>query len=241
MADTDSAGGMAPSSAAAERSGGRFFGGARRGQGYTIEALVSAFFVLGALLVITQGAGLTPVSEGTVNNQLQHQERVHAADVLDTTSETGDLKAAILHYNRTDGEFVNSTETQEGYTHPSQVDTWGTDIDGEETRFPEVLNETFATRNVAVNVDIIWMDGDDTERKTYLEMGSPSGDAVQVTRPVTLYTDDEVTDGTFKSVALGDIADDPDEPSFYIGEGDTPSEETEVYKVIRVRLTVWQL
>lgn len=196
-----------------------------RGQAYTLEGVVAAGLLIGALVVVTQSAALTPLSASNTDYQIQYQQQLHATDILDTSKESGALREALLYYDASNGTFVGSPETQTHYTTPP--------ID---TRFGEILTKVFINRQTAVNVDIHWIGQTGTENTvTYIDMGEPSDTAITATQSIALTKDDKVT--TPSGVTLGEVARN-ESLEYAVTEG---IKTDHMYRTVKVEITVWRI
>lgn len=196
-----------------------------RGQAYTLEGVVAAGLLIGALVVVTQSAALTPLSASNTDYQIQYQQQLHATDVLDTSKENGALRQALLYYDTDNATFVGSPETQTYYTTPPT-----------ETRFGKTLTEVFINRQTAVNVNLYWEGTDGTENSlTYLDMGEPSDTAITATQTVVLTKDDQVVapaETTLDTVARSE------DLEYAIPEG---IETDYMYRTVKIEITVWRI
>lgn len=201
-----------------------------RAQAYTLEAVISAALVIGALYVATQSAALTPLSASNTDHQIQYQERMHATDLLDTTRDTGSMREALLHWDPEQETFIGSPPQQAHYIAPNQ-----------NVRFGSLLHGVFIERQVALNVDISWLSDGSVQTVRHINMGTPSDNSVSATQTITLFNSDTVNytteNGTKKKATLEEISND-DELGFYTDEA---QDSEYIYRVIKIRLTVWRI
>lgn len=194
--------------------------GARdRGQAFTLEAVVAAIVLLGALLFALEVSGVTSLSASTSSGQvLDQQERV-AGGALDAAIANGSVKSTLLYWNESAGTFHDPDE--DGYYTV-----------GPPTAFGATLNDSLGGATLAFNVEVRYLDENGSvARKRLVRNGEPSDDAVRVVRTVTLYDDDRLRDanGTVTATRL-------DESSLYVPDRypDDP-----VYNVVSVEVVAW--
>lgn len=198
---------------------------AARGQAYTLEGVVAAGLLIGALVIVTQSAALTPLSASNTDYQIQYQQQLHATDILDTSKENGALREALLYYDADNSTFIGSPETQTHYTAPPT-----------DTRFGQTLTDVFINRQTAVNVNIHWIDTTGAENTVrYLDMGEPSDSAITATQSIVLTKDDHVAAPA--ETTLGDIARD-ENLEYAVSEG---IQTDYMYRTLKVEITVWRI
>lgn len=200
-----------------------------RGQAYTLEAVIAAVLILSALLFAFQVTAVTPLSASTSNQHIENQQRSIAAGALsaaaDTTvevegTEMSALREAVLYCDLgEDGGFYGA-DTPPVYTNRNPSITFGA-----------ILNRSFGP-GLAVNVAVIPENGG--SGFMMIDRGSPSDNAVTVSRTVTVYNDDPITSPGSEQV--GDAGHDSCLPLF----DDEPANEF-VYEVVRVEVTVWRM
>lgn len=193
-----------------------------RAQAFTIESVAATLLLVGTVIFLTQSAVVGPLTTSTSSQQLTEQQRGVAAGMLDAAVADGLVVPTLVYWDDLNETFHGAPD--EGYyvgRAPS-------------TAFGALLNETFDEREVAYNVNVYSVDETgEPRRRPLVEQGSPSDDAVQVSRLVTLYDDDVLRDrtGAATNVTLASVADD-----FYLSDTQPGSA---VYNVVRVEVTVW--
>ncbi|ELZ35641.1 MULTISPECIES: DUF7288 family protein [Halorubrum] len=202
-----------------------------RGQAHTLEAFTAALLLVAGLIFATQATAVTPLSASTSNQHVENQAAIAAQDVLTTTGESGNLRAALLYYE--DGEFVDSGD-EAGYagvppaSHPLH----------------DPLTEAFGDRQIAFDIEVAFPEdgGNRTGDATVVDMGSPSDNAATASARVALYADDRLFDGsvddpgdaTYSGPRLAnESGHDYFAPS--VGGSDT------LYTVVEVKITAWQM
>lgn len=195
-----------------------------RGQAFTLEAIIAAVVVLGALLFALQVSGVTALTASTSSQQVLTQQGAVAAGALDTARDNDSLRPTLLYWNENDTRF---------HEIPTAVDRDFYTV-APPTAFGTVLNQTLADRNVAFNVNLLYVGATGTINRTRLvRQGRPSDDAARATRTVTLYDDDRLLDanGTASNTTV-------ENASFYAPD---QSPDGPVYAVVRVEVVVWRV
>lgn len=193
----------------------------RRAQSFTIEALVAAAILLGTIFFVVQAGGVTPTTASTASQEVPDHHREVAAGALDAALRDGEVGPTVRYWNETNGTFWGAEEHGIYVAVPPP------------TAFGERLNESFAGRSVAYNVDLVVVDDDGDERRYALvQQGAPSDDAVAVSRLVTLYDREPLYDeyGHDTNVTLS-------ESETYFVDDAAPA--SPVYAVVRVEVVVW--
>jgi len=176
-----------------------------RGQAHTLEAVVAALLVLGGVVFAIQSTAVTPLSASTSNQHIENQQRAQAADLL-----------AVAHEN----------DTLRGAAYAAWNDTYRNA--GPPNAFGAALNRTFGDARVAFNVRVT---SPEAGRKTLVNQGEPTDNAVATSHPLVLLDDtpypgfDNVTDAS----AAG---------AFNVQDSST---ETELFAVMEVHLVVWRI
>lgn len=195
--------------------------GDRRGQAFTLEALLAALVLLGTVLFVVEAGGVTALSGGTASSEVTDQHGAVAEGTLDAAIRDGEVRPTLLYWNESNGTF-------HGVGEPGAYVAGGPP-----TVFGDRLNRTFDDRRAVFNVDLVYLDESDQPRRYELvDQGTPSDDAVTVSRVVTLSDDDVVRDanGTATNVTLA-------ESTTYFAPDSAP--DTPLYNVIRVEVVVW--
>jgi len=208
------------------------------GQAYTLEAIVAALLLVSSLIFALQVSAVTPLSASTSNQHIENQQRSTAAGALAAADESGALKDAVLYWD-TDNETFWNPDGYDGMQRGAYTNEYPPN------EFGDVLERSFGGRGLAVNVEVRYQTGPtswSTQRMVY--RGSPSDNAVTATRTVTLYDDDTITepenwdaDDPGNAVSTNDELRDV-ENEFYAGD---ESEESGVYNVVHVEVTVWRM
>jgi len=190
-----------------------------RGQAHTLEAFTAALLLVTGLIFATQATAVTPLSASTSNQHVENQAAIAAQDVLETSSESGDLKAALLYY---DEGFVGAE------------DRYYTGLPNASHPLHGPLREAFDLRRIAFDVDVYYpaADGEGVDRTRLIDMGTPSDNAATASTQVALYGDDR-----FGAADEYTLAENGSRRYFAppVGSGDT------LYTVAEVRITAWQM
>jgi hypothetical protein len=190
-----------------------------RGQAHTLEAFTAALLLVTGLIFATQATAVTPLSASTSNQHVENQAAIAAQDVLETSSESGDLKAALLYY---DEGFVGAE------------DRYYTGLPNASHPLHGPLREAFDLRRIAFDVDVYYpaADGEGVDRTRLIDMGTPSDNAATASTQVALYGDDR-----FGAADEYTLAENGSRRYFAapVGGGDT------LYTVAEVRITAWQM
>ncbi|MFC6865043.1 hypothetical protein ACFQGE_16460 [Halomicroarcula sp. GCM10025817] len=199
-----------------------------RAQVFTLEALVSALLLLGAILFALQATAVTPQSATTASaHSVTQLERV-AGGVLDDAAADGSLKRTVLYWDPSAEAFYGLDTYDSGYANGDLP-----------TAFGEQLRRSFAGDGVVYNVEVRYQrPGDDPATRTIVDSGTPSDDAVRVATLVTLYDDDPLyydDDGSVATAAVpsGDTV---SSGSFYAPDDAAGSG---VYNVVSVEVVLW--
>ena len=194
-----------------------------RGQAYMLEALIAGLLVLSALLFALQVTAVTPLSASTSSQHIENQQKSMSEGALAAAADAGALKPGVSTIDE------NGTYYGEG-GRGTYINTFPEDEFG----FGDILNRTFSGQGNAVSVDIRYQDGTQSwETAQMVERGSPSDHAVTATRTVTLFDDDPIYDEAGNEIGTwGD--DDPLDIGDY-------NEDSDVYTVVVVEVTVWRM
>lgn len=193
-----------------------------RAQAHTLEAFVAALLLVAGLIFAAQATAVTPLSASTSNQHIENQHRALAGDLLSTAAEDGSLRDAIVYWDGETG-FVDASGDRSYYTATPTED---------HPLAPAL--EVFDRNYLAYNVDLVYRDGGGgTDEIRMVEMGSPSDNAVAVTRSVVLYDSTAISGGSDAGTALDEL-----EGEFYAPNVD---EEGRLYNVVEVRIVVWRL
>lgn len=192
-----------------------------RGQAYTLEALVSALLLLGAIIFALQATAVTPQSASTADRHTQTQLEQVGEGVLDAAAERGALRRSVLYWNNSSETFYGLDDPQVAYENGALPTTFGA-----------MLNESFGDHAVAFTVTVRYRDASGAvATHALVDSGTPSDDAVSVTRLVTLYDDDVLyeADETPGTTTLQNAT--------YFAPDSSP--DSGLYNVVSVEVTLW--
>lgn len=193
-----------------------------RGQAFTLEALVAGLLVIGALLFAMQAVVVTPGSPGA---DIEPEIRQQTVDFLDITEHDGSLSEMVRYFDN------DSSQTFAGADNP----TTGYGSTVPDTRFGELLNNTFHQRGKVVNVLLEYADTGDVDSSTLrlIYRGSPPSASTVASTTITLYSNQTLTGPDGEETTLETAAEagtfpipnlDPDGP---------------LHNVVHVRVIVW--
>jgi hypothetical protein len=199
----------------------------KKAQIHTLEGFTSAFIIVFALLFAVQAIGITPTSSSTASQAVELHNYKMVDDVLSQSKAKGELKASMLYWNETKGQFGESIEDREHYS--GRLGNTIPDVGGDEPS-PKSFNDTLQTlhkRGIAHNIHLMC----GGQRNRFVYNGQPSKHAVTASVTVQLYDQDKVnvTEGGKKNLSEVD----------YIC--DDVSEDTDLHSVVEVRITAWRM
>ena len=196
-----------------------------RGQAYSLEGIIAALIVAGAVLVGLQAVDTTPWTTNG-NDRPGELQQAQAEDLLAAAADDGSLSRVVRCVSDTGMPYTNLAADP-----PLNL-----------TDFGYMLNQTFAKRGFQYRVSLVhahWNDSTDSRYRNVTDLSGertdPAGPAVTASRTVTLTDDMQVyrnldgcrdSRGTLSSVS-----------KFYADDVDSSSP---VYNVVQVRLVVWQ-
>lgn len=216
-----------------------------RGQVHTIEGFTAGFIILVAALYGVQAVAITPTSSSTASQEVELNQYKLADDVISTSNSNGELKEALLNWSASDnhtvedGEFRGSLAETNYYGGTAEGPfMFGAPIPGD---FGETLNQTFTQRGLVYNVEIECA-RDSGGSQTYIDNGDPSLHSVTASTRVALHEHDTVYDNESDNVTLAEVetADDT-EMEFYCDRMGSNGDDTSLYNVVEVRLTIWRM
>lgn len=193
-----------------------------RGQAFTLEGLVAGVLILTALLFALQAVAVTP---GTPGADIEPEIRQQTVDMLDIAEQEGALDEMVRYFdNDTTDTFHNATDSTVGY---------GSAVP--DTRFGELLDETFHERGKVVNVIVEYSREDrvGTASERLIYRGAPPSASTVASSTVTLYSNQTLTGPGGEETTLAEAAEagtfpipniDPDGP---------------LHNVVHVRVIVW--
>jgi len=193
--------------------------GGDRGQAHTLEAFTAALLLVGSIIFALQVTAVTPLTASTSSQHIENQQLQVARGVLDSAVENGSLREAVLNWNDSRGKFANASD--EGY-----YVTGGPSG----TTFGAMLNRTFLDRGIAANVNVVYVTtGGDLRSERLVNMGTPSDNAVSVSRAITLYDNDTLAGGPTRL----------ENSSSYFASDVDPGGD--LFNVVRVEVIVWRM
>lgn len=193
-----------------------------RAQAHTLEGVTASLLVVMSVVFALQVTAVTPLTASTASQHIENQERAAARGVLATADANDTLKAALLTWNESARSFYNASAR--GYYATG----------GPPNAFGAALNETFANRGIAFNVNVYYLSpSGQRKRREMVHLGEPSDNAVTVVQTVTLYDDDHLhfTNGTAMDTTLSNAA-------YFVPDLDAASN---VYGVVEVEVVVWRM
>lgn len=193
-----------------------------RGQAFTLEAFVASLLLLGSVAFALQVAGVTSLTTSSAGPQVESQLDGVAAGTLESAEANGTLRPTLLYWNETADGFYGAAESY----YASRVPL---------TRFGTTLERKFDDRSVAFNVNIYYLTADgDLEKQRLAYYGTPSDDAVQVSKSVTLYDDDVLYNdaGAPSGVRLSETSE------FYAPDA---APDSHVYNTAQVEVVIWRV
>lgn len=201
-----------------------------RGQGHTLEAIVSGFLLLAAVAFALQMTAVTPLSASTSSQHVENQLQSAGSGVLASTAETGALSEIVRYWNATGDRFHDTPARLGYYSGPP------------DTAFGEALNRTFNDRNVAYNVRILYQDRNGTIfSQRLIWQGQPSDHAVRASRTVAIADDDYLVDadGSLNTTTVLEAGND----QFYMPDAavDPAGGNRGLYNLVRVEVVAWRI
>lgn len=194
-----------------------------RGQAFTLEAVAAAVLLVASIVFALQMTAVTPLTASISSQHVENQQAGLAQGVLDGAAENGTLKSTLLYWNDSGGRFYGAADV--GY-YPSG---------GPDTAFGEQLETVLEPHGVAYNVNVRYINDRDHPRTIrMIHRGSPSDNAVRVTKTVTVFEDDVLYDKDEEPTSVEVTESD----RFYAPNID---EDRYVYNVIQVEVVVWRM
>jgi hypothetical protein len=190
-----------------------------KGQMHTIEGVMAALIMLLVLVLVVKSTAITPLSSSTTNKHVQLELMNMGNDLLsslDYTANPNDistLKVSVLDW---DGdEYIWSGQVYRS-TNGTRI------LDNDLTRD---LNFTFTSYGVAYDVEVIYLDGNNTAiEKPMIWNGDASDNSITVTKVIALHNSDVNAYPAFKNTGIPDI-----------------DQKTDFYNMVNVRLTLWRM
>lgn len=191
-----------------------------RGQAYTLEAVIAALLILSSLTFALQVTAVTPLTASTSNQHIENQQRSAAEGALAAADEADVLKEAVLYWDDGKREYYEADRLT-FYTRSQPP-----------IEFGRIFNRSFAAKGLAVNVQVYPENEESPLPMIY--RGEPSDNAVTASRTVTIYDDDNLTAPGYETVPVNET----DSFHRYVPPTD---DDSSVYNVVRVEVTVWRM
>lgn len=189
------------------------------GQIHTLEGFTAAFIILFAMLFAFQSVSVTPTSSSTASQQVETNNYVLADDVMATAAESGALKDAVLDWDDDDRSYNGTPLDRYQGRNPA----------GE---FGDMLNELFFSQGLAYNIDIYCGGG---RTKPFVERGEPSRHAITASQSIVLHDNDTLTHPDHDDTELWEA------DGFQSRICPQASEDSNLYNVMEVEITVWRM
>jgi len=205
-----------------------------RGVQWTLEAFLAVLLLLAALVVV---AAVLPVGTQQAEAEIARTQLQQAGDdVLALAEAEGNLTAAVLYWNTTEGEFVGAGADLGAEPH------YVTFSGGGEHPLAAVLAGTLEERHVAYNIHIEYETGGVapvTERRPVVYQGPPGGDSVTASTTVLLFDDDR-PHASAGNCTLAELDDDSacGAETFYAPDVDPTSNR---YNTVQVQIELWRV
>jgi hypothetical protein len=193
-----------------------------RGQVHTLEAIVAALLLLTSVVFALQMTAVTPLSASTSSQHIENQLQASAQGVLVNAADNGEIKPAILAWNRSGAKFHHATQ-ERYYSRFAPPNAFG-----------ERLEDAFSSRGIAYNVYLhYYSTGGGTRTDRFVYRGEPSDNAVQAAQTVVL-TDS----ATHYNETMGQTNITVNSTNYFApdyGEGSA------VYNVVRIEVLAWRI
>lgn len=182
-----------------------------KGQTFTLEAVITALLLLLVIFIVVQAVPLTPLTPSAANIIVENTLETYAGDVL-----------SAITYGETSifkkALLSWSCKNINGGVSSEEYDSSFSDLSNA-TILKRVLIGTFEKKGIAYNIEIYYNDTVSLRKLTFLFNGYPSRNAVTVTQIIPLYD----TDSGGVMNCIPDI------------------DESNLYNVLYVKLTVWRM
>ena len=192
-----------------------------RGQAHTLEAVAAGMLLLASVLFALQVTAVTPLTGSTSSQHIENQQASLAEGLLASQAENGTIVPTLLDWNDSASAFHGASGS--GYRNA-----------GPPTAFGTVLNQTLGDRNIAYDVNLYYVNGnDERKRRPLVNLGEPSDHASTASRVVTLYDSDRIVtadDSTGETL---------ENTSNYFADDVAP--DSRVYNVVEVEVVVWRM
>jgi hypothetical protein len=195
----------------------------RRGQVFTLEAVVAALLIVSSVAFALSVTAATPLSGSASNRNVENQQAAFGAGLLDTARATDDLRSTLLYWDDTDGGFHDAGP--KGYYLSCSFDT----------PLGDLLERSLEDNGIACIASLGYRSETGerrSERLVYL--GEPTDNAVAVRTSVALYDDDVLLDaaGNPTGVTLAEAT------TFYAPDA-APGDP--LYNVVEVEVILWRM
>jgi hypothetical protein len=202
-----------------------------RGQLYTIEGVIGALVILGAVVFAMQSVVLTPSTGGPTDADQRAVLQQQAADILALAAgnDSFDLNHLVRHWSQSGRTFDGGVNPRLGYGERGPPGALG-----------KMLNRTFGSRDRSYNLIARYRtaNGTGTDRTPIVYTGRPEDSAVVATRTVTLFDNQTLTSTGEGTVELWQYDTDPtdgDDGNYVVPDATAGP----LYNVVEVRLIVW--
>lgn len=194
------------------------------GQAFTLEGVVASMLIISVALIFSlQITAITPLSASTSSQHIENQQAELAQGVLET-AEREELVQTVLYWNETQGKFHNSDEDGQYRVDPPNIS------------FPQRIDDVLIEKGIGVNIELTYYNNPDTygdSKISYFSSGVPSTHGYSIERAVPIYENDPIYDSngnpSGKTV---------NETNLYL---DNAYEDSELYNIIIIKLTVWRI
>ncbi|MFB6150715.1 MAG: hypothetical protein ABEJ40_02805 [Haloarculaceae archaeon] len=204
-----------------------------RGQAFSLEAVISSFILLGALLFALQSVVVVPGSSGDLDASTRADLRQQASDILVTTAraDANDLSTLVRNWSQSRQTFADAVNRYIGYGPERPPGAFG-----------EMLNQTFTQRGHLYDVNVVYRQrnlSNGTGRVPMVDRGKPSDQAVTASYTLTLYDNQTLTArNASRNVELWQY--DTNATNNVDGYYPIPNAvDGPVYNVVEVRIVVW--
>jgi hypothetical protein len=202
-----------------------------RAQLYTVEGVIGALVILGAVVFAMQSVVLTPTSGGLTDGEQRVALQQQASDVLVLAAgnDSFDLNHLVRYWSQSARTFDGGVNPRLGYGERGPPGALG-----------RMLNKSFGSRDRSYNLVAIYRSANGTgaNRTSIVYTGQPDDTAVVATQTVTLFDNQTLTAPDQGTVELWQYDTDPadGDDGYYIVPD---AAEGPLYNVVEVRLVVW--
>ncbi|MBI4362545.1 MAG: hypothetical protein HY558_05155 [Euryarchaeota archaeon] len=208
------------------------------GQLHTLEGLSASLLMVLVLLYAVQATSITPLTTSTSNLHVESQLKFLAEDILTTSDITSGSSPSVL--KSTIYAWNGSTFIWNGTAY--------TDEQNNNSRFNTTLTNTLRSvlvpLGIAHNVEFIFLDNSSSTfaltSKKVVWSGNPSFNAVTASRRVTLHLSEFNNSYYYANTSIGDLDNNTSAFQPLLGIY-SPYNNTDLYNLVEVRLTLWRL